>query len=376
MTTLYLDCIFGVSGDMLISSLCGHLKDVSAFMSALMGISCYDDCTVNIRDKKAYGFAGKTFDIVPKKDLHLRRLDDIIKVIDSSNIAQNIKEQSILAFNVLAECEAGVHGVLKEDIHFHEVGAVDTIFDIVGFYILLDMLSIDKVCNSPINVGKGTVKCAHGVLGVPAPAVCELLKGRDIISSNEDGERATPTGSLLISQSSFDVLKLPSGKIQSTAFGFGKREFADGNYVKSIVVNEGLEFSDRVCLLECNIDDMTGEQLGYASQVLMDLGALDVWQQAIYMKKNRVGAKLSVLCKDEDTFAKEIFRHTTTCGIRTSIINRHLRGESTFTVKDGIRIKTTGDISKAEFEDVKNEAIRLGLPIKDIYKKLEEDNEL
>lgn len=376
MRTLFLDCTFGVSGDMLISSLLGHLDDFSLFTKQLEKIECYKDCDrVVIKDVNRYSLKGKMFEIICKKDLQLRRLDDIIKIIKSGNLKKKVEEQAVEAVCRLGAAESQVHGVSIDKVHFHEVGAVDTIFDVVGYFILLDLLNIDRVVNTKINVGSGTVDTQHGLLSVPVPAVCTLLEEQTVFSFDEQGERTTPTGAVLVSSTSSFVSGIPSGKIIYTAYGFGEKEYKDGNYLKSIIIEEDTAFNDVVWLLECNIDDMTAEHLGYACNILMENGAKDVWQQPIYMKKNRLGTKLSVLCNDKSKFLQLIFDHTSTNGIRISRVCRRVRGESTFTVNNGIKIKTTGNLSKAEFDDCANEAHRQNVPIRNIYQKLEEDNE-
>lgn len=375
MRTLFLDCSFGVSGDMLISSLLGHLKDESEFRKKLDDIKCPNEVEVEIETTKRYHVKGKTFRIICENNLQPRCLDDIIKIIESGNLSQEIKQKSIKAFSLLADAESAVHGISKDKVHFHEIGAVDTIFDIVGFYILLDLLCIDKVVNTHVNLGSGKFICEHGEIPVPGPAVLEIMKGRNIISEGEEGERATPTGAVLICASSVDTDGLPKGKLISYGYGFGEKKFKDGNYLRSVIVDGQSCTDDYVYLLECNIDDMTGEQLGYAFEKLMEAGALDVWQQPLHMKKNRVGIKLSVLCLEKDDFVNLIFKHTTTRGIRISGVHRKIRGDSSFKIKDGIKIKVTGNMEKPEFEDVKCEAEKRDVSIKKIYNKLEEHNE-
>lgn len=374
MRRLFLDCSRGVSGDMLISSLLCHLKDERLFFEEMHKLGFGDRANISANDTVKYSVKGKTFEILAQNNLQKRYLDDIINIIDSSGLSKPVKNGSIKAFEALAETEGAIHGLPPEKVHFHEIGAVDTIFDITGFYVLLELLDIEQIINTPVNVGKGQLICEHGILPVPAPATAELLKGRQIFSFGEEGERATPTGAVLIRQSSSDG-EMPMGRLVSIGYGFGTREFKDGNFLRSIIIDSEDCAWDWVYLLECNIDDMTGEGLGYAFEKLMEAGALDVWQQPLFMKKNRMGVKLSVLCRDADAFAELIFKHTTTLGIRISKTQRCLRGESSFAVKDGIRIKRTGDIAKAEFEDVKVRAETLGVSLKNIYKKLEEDNE-
>jgi uncharacterized protein (TIGR00299 family) protein len=234
----------------------------------------------------------------------------------------------IHAFAVLAEAEAKVHGTTVDKIHFHEVGAVDSIVDIAGTFILMGLLKWPRVISSKINVGSGTVKCAHGILPVPAPAALELLNGLPVFSAGEEMERTTPTGALLIRLLASAFSAMPHGKVVFAGYGTGKNESRDiPNVLRATLMESGeIESDYDFCvLIETNIDDMTPQDYLPAMDKLFERGALDVWMEPIYMKKNRPAQKFCCLTPPEkkDAAAEIILRHTTTQGVRYHTVSRN-----------------------------------------------------
>ncbi len=289
---------------------------------------------------------------------HHRGFSEICRIIDGSTLSHGVKARSKAIFQKLAESEAAVHNATIEEVHFHEVGAIDAIGDIVGACVLLELLNIDKVYASKINVGSGTVMCAHGVLNVPAPATQKLLSGLEIFSRGA-GERTTPTGAAIVATITDGQCALPSARLIKSGYGFGKKDFGELNALCAYLLETCEEQTQSVCLLETNIDDMTGEELGFAMERLFDAGALDVFFTPIYMKKNRPAHKLSVLCHEtiKEELLTTLFKHTTTLGVREQTIQRHTLNRQEIVNKDGVRMKHAKgysiDRKKIEYEDVR-----------------------
>ncbi|MCL1941797.1 MAG: nickel pincer cofactor biosynthesis protein LarC, partial [Synergistaceae bacterium] len=272
------------------------------------------------------GTAFRVFDESKGRRVH-RNFRDIEKIFLKSKLAPRIIRECIHAFATLAEAEAKVHGTTVDEIHFHEVGAVDSIVDIAGTYILMELLKWPRVISSSINVGSGTVKCAHGILPVPAPAALELLKGLPVFSAGGEMERATPTGALLIRLLASAFSSMPPGKVIFAGHGLGGRESRDiPNVLRAILMESGESSCDNdfCVLLETNIDDMTPQDYLPAMDKLFENGALDVWTEPIFMKKNRPAQKFCCLTPPEkkDAAAEIILRHTTTQGVRYHYVSR------------------------------------------------------
>jgi len=256
---------------------------------------------------------------------HNRGLKEISEIINHSDITQSAKKMSLAIFDVLAEAEGKVHGLPKEEVHFHEVGAVDSIIDIIGIAVCIDNLSVDSFACSKVYEGQGHVWCQHGMVPVPAPATLELCISNNIplhITDNK-GEMITPTGAAFIASLKPEFGLLPDGKIAGVGIGAGTREYKQANILRVYMIETEdaaipKEYIDKVVLLETNIDDSKGEHLGYAIEKLLEAGALDVYYTPIFMKKNRPAYKLTVLCADDKVEVLEdiIFMETTSIGIR------------------------------------------------------------
>ena len=254
-----------------------------------------------------------------------RGLSDIVNIIANLNVSESVKKQATEIYSLVADAEGKVHGKPVGLVHFHEVGAMDAVADIVGSCILLDMLKPQKIIASPVTVGYGEVKCAHGILPVPAPATIELLADIPIKAGDIEAELCTPTGAAILKYFVDEFTAMPAIVVEKTGYGCGKKEFKKANVVRAVLGEAG-ERPGEVAELSCNLDDMTGEDIGFASELLLDSGALDVWTAPIYMKKSRPGVLLCCLCSahEADKFAELMLKHTTTIGVRKKLCSRYI----------------------------------------------------
>lgn len=252
-------------------------------------------------------------------------LADVKSIIGSLDVPDNVRKNACRVYDALAEAEAHVHGTDIGNIHFHEVGTMDAVADITAVCYLISKLNPEKITVSPIHVGRGTVRCAHGILPVPAPATAYLLKDVPVYSrDNIEGELCTPTGAALVKCFADSFGWMPVMKIQKTGYGLGTKDFSIANAVRVFLYEDESE-AEKVVELDTNIDDMTGEEIGYAAGALFEAGALEVFTTAVNMKKNRPGILLTVLCRNEqkDQIIRAIFRNTTTLGVRVSLKDRY-----------------------------------------------------
>ena len=401
MKILYLDCNMGASGDMLFGALLGLAGNKVPFIEKINSIGI-PHVKVSCKTLTKNGIAGnKVFVKIDGIEEHHhhhvetqkhhshhhehRKLKDINHIISKLKIPKTVKENAQAAYQILAQAESKAHNCEVSQIHFHEIGELDAIADIVGICMLIDEIGADKIIASPVNIGGGFVKCAHGVLPVPAPATTELLKGVPVYSGEIREELCTPTGAAILKHFAKEFGDIPKIKIQKSSYGFGSKEFKVLNAVRAFIgeanflpasapchsgldpesiltlssgkskdnmdtgfhrydKNEG-NFVSEVAKLECNLDDMTGEEIGFAFETILENGALDVWTAPIQMKKNRPGILFSVLCKTEqaDFFAGLILKHTSTFGVRKEILSRYTldrKIETKTTPYGKIRVKT------------------------------------
>jgi uncharacterized protein (TIGR00299 family) protein len=296
------------------------------------------------------------------------------------NISQEVRDNALNVYKILAEAESYVHNTTVDKIHFHEVGELDAIADIVGVCTLLDEIKPDKIFASPVNVGSGQVHCAHGILPVPAPATARILQGVPVYGNDIKGELCTPTGAALLKYFVSEFIPLPQMSISKVGYGMGFKDFESANCVRAIL-GETADITDNITELVCNIDDMTPEHISFAVELLFEQGALDVFTTPIYMKKNRSAVKLSCICKNaqKEEMIKLLFRHTSTFGIREYdckryILNREIKSVS-IPLGD-IHIKTGQGYgvkkSKFEYEDIAEIAKREDMPIEKVLKVLSE----
>lgn len=288
-------------------------------------------------------------------------MSDIENIINGLNVSDKVKGDALAVYGLIAEAESKAHGKPITDIHFHEVGTMDAVADIVGVCYLLEQIAPAKIIVSPLATGFGSVRCAHGILPVPAPATASIIEGIPTYSGDVEGELLTPTGAALLKHFADCFGTRPVMAIEKTGYGMGRKVFAKANMLRTFI-GEADNESDKVVEMKFNVDDMTGEEIGYATGVLMDNGALDVFTTSVYMKKNRPGILFTVLVKleDKEKFAKLIFENTTTIGIRFNEMERFKLarreekvmtrfGEVSFKVSEGFGVTKT----KPEYDDVK-----------------------
>lgn len=386
MKNIYIDCSMGAAGDMLLSALCELMEDQEEFIDSLNALNI-PHVTYTLNKTKKCGILGSHITVSIHGEVegeewhhhHHKGIKDITALISSLPLTQKIKADAIAVYNLIAKAEGQVHGEEMENIHFHEVGTMDAVADVVGVCMAMDKLNPNKITASPVHTGSGTVKCAHGILPVPAPATAIILEGVPIYSDGIRGELCTPTGAALLKYFVKSFGEMPLMKIEKTGYGMGTKDFERANCVRIMLYNEEND-SDEITCLSCNIDDMTGEEMGFATEQLLSAGALEVYTTPVYMKKNRNGILLTLLCKTEDRerFVNLIFKYTTTLGIRENTFKRHVlsRREEIQDTKYGqIRKKISegfGEIKeKYEFDDLREAAIRNETSIIDIKNKLD-----
>ncbi|HHV30474.1 nickel pincer cofactor biosynthesis protein LarC [Acetivibrio mesophilus] len=388
MRILYFDCFSGASGDMILGALLDLGIDIDVFKKELAGLKV-DGFDIAIERKVINSIAVTDVDVIIEKECthhnehhhHCERnLADIEKLIDDSSLKDNVKRLSKKIFGEIARAEAKVHNKPIDHVHFHEVGAIDSIVDIVGTAICLDLLKVDKIYSSPMHDGTGFIECQHGKLPVPVPAVLEMLRDSKIpyITEDVNTELVTPTGIGIIKCVASEFGSMPQMTIESVGYGAGKRQTGRFNALRCVLGSiEGKEKNDDdVCVLETNIDDMNPEVLGYVMNRLFENGALDVFYTSVYMKKNRPGIILTVLSdrEREQELVNIILTETTTLGIRKTIAKRYILEREIKYVNTEfgkIRVKESclGDYKKysPEFEDCKEVAEELRIPLWKVY---------
>ena len=307
-------------------------------------------------------------------------MEEIRGIIHKLKLPPSVTEQVLQIYEEIALAESAVHRTRVNEIHLHEVGMMDAIADITCVAVLLDILGADRIVSSPVTTGYGFVRCAHGVLPVPAPATALLLKGVPTQAGQIEGELCTPTGAALIAHYADTYGNAPAMKIERIGYGFGKKEFTRLNCLRAFLGAAEPESSslsastDRVLELSCNIDDMTGEELGFAAEELLAAGALDVWMTAVQMKKMRPGTVLALLCREEerDRFVRLLFRLSSTIGVRETLHRRYVldrTASAADTPLGSVNYKrSTGygvSRAKAEYEDLKAIARREGLSLRE-----------
>ena len=303
---------------------------------------------------------------------------DIDALIDSLAVSEQVKADAKTVYALIAEAESKVHGRPVTEIHFHEVGTMDAVADVVGVCLLMEQLAPEEVIASPVHTGSGHVHCAHGILPVPAPATAMILQGIPSYSAGVKGELCTPTGAALLKHFANRFGDRPVMTVSAIGYGMGKKDFDQANCVRAFLgESEGVR--EQITKLECNLDDMTGEDIGFATEQLLAAGARDVFTQPVYMKKNRPGVMLSVIClpADADRLARVMMKHTTTLGIRRQDMSRYTlnRGEETVSTPYGdVRIKRSSGMGaqriKPEYEDLAAIAREKGLPLNTIRQEI------
>ena len=332
MKTLYMDCSMGAAGDMLAAALLDVLSDPDGFMDKLnsAGIpkvffSRTHKTTCGIQGSHMEALVDGKEESDIKEHVHCHHsMKDIESIIDNLQVSWGVKENAKAVYQMIAEAESNVHGVPVTDIHFHEVGTMDAIADITAVCMLMEEIGAKQVIVSPIHVGCGSVKCSHGILPVPAPATARILQGCPIYGGEIEGELCTPTGAALLKHFATSFGDMPVMTVSKIGYGVGKKEFKKANCVRVMLGETGYA-TDTIMELDCNIDDMTAEEIGFAMERLFEGGALEVFTIPIGMKKNRPGHLLHVMCEHEDKekMLSLIFKDTTTLGVRESVIHRY-----------------------------------------------------
>jgi uncharacterized protein (TIGR00299 family) protein len=382
MKIVYFDCFAGASGDMILGSLIDAGLSLEQLRNELakLRLTHYELETEKVT-KRGIGGSHVMVNIDQyNHHHHHRHFHDIEKIIQNSDLDEYVKTQSIKIFTRLAEAEAIVHRTTVENIHFHEVGAMDAIIDVVGSVAGLCALGVERVYCSPLHVGTGTVECAHGTLPVPAPATAELIKGKPAYSTGVQGELLTPTGAAILTTLAVDFGPMPLMRVGKVGYGAGTSDPVIPNLLRLIVGESteevmGHDF-ERVAVVETNIDDMNPQIYDYLIQKMLEMGALDVFLLPAHMKKNRPGTLVTVICAPEriDEFADFLMRETTTIGLRWRIDNRTKARRSIQEVQTKygpVKVKVAelggGSINAApEYDDCKRLALAKRVPLKEL----------
>ncbi len=326
MTLAYLDCPSGISGDMTLGALVDAGADLAAIQAGIDSLGL-PSCRLVASDVKRQAFRGLQISVEFAPEHTHRHLHHITAMIDRSRLSARQKELAGRIFLRLAQAEAKVHGSTIEKVHFHEVGAVDSIADIVGTAIGWDLLHIDRLIVSPVPTGHGFVTIAHGRCSIPAPATAELLAGVPLAASDIEAELTTPTGAAIVATLANGFGPLPSMRINRIGYGAGSRDMKVQPNLLRLLLGEPADSNDdleTVWTLEMQLDDTSGEIVGYCTGLLLAAGALDVYTTAVQMKKNRPGVLLTVLCRPPDVERLEtiLFQQTPTLGVRRFAANR------------------------------------------------------
>jgi uncharacterized protein (TIGR00299 family) protein len=327
MRIAYLDCASGISGDMMLGSLLDAGVDLATVQAGIDSLGL-PSCRLAVAETKKCGFRALQLTINHEPEHKHRHLHHIDAMIDGSILTDRQKTLAKTIFLRLAEAEAKVHGSTIQKVHFHEVGAVDSIADIVGSAIAWDLLGVKRIFCSSVPTGSGFVEIAHGRCAIPAPATGELLKGIPLAASSVEGELTTPTGAAIVAAMVDQFGPLPAMTIEKIGYGAGQKDFAHPNLLRLIVgettIAQPSFASDTITLLETNLDDATGETIGHCASLLWQAGALDIATTPLAMKKNRPGVLLQVQCKtnDAERLAEIIFRETTALGLRHTTLER------------------------------------------------------
>ncbi|HWR62568.1 MAG TPA: nickel pincer cofactor biosynthesis protein LarC [Clostridia bacterium] len=416
MRTLYFDCFSGISGDMTVGALLDVGADEKALLEGMEKLKV-DGYRIEIEKKLKNGISGTDFSVILEdheeyeeheyhehhhdghdhghdhdhhvnehnhghqhvhNDAHVHRnMSDIEKIINDSELNERVRMLALKIFKLVAEAEGRIHGKPAGEVHFHEVGAVDSIVDIIGTAICIDSLNVDRIVFSSLPLSRGFVRCQHGVFPLPAPATLEILKDVPVYYTDVNFELVTPTGAAIAKGLAEEFGMVGELAVERIGYGLGKKTYEIPNVLRVMLFNSKKKISDRVMEIETNIDDMTAEQLGSVMDRLFEQGALDVFFTPVLMKKNRPGTKLTVLCHQDrkDALTEALLRHTSTFGVRFSYLDRTILDRETVAVDTcfgSIRCKLgrlTGELLKysPEYEDCKAASEKSGRPISEVY---------
>lgn len=411
MRTIYLDCSMGAAGDMLMAALLELLPEKDTFLQKMQSLGL-PGLEISAEPSVKCGITGTHMRVLihgeeeghPHEHAaeehahshadapeaahahvhvhphHHTDLDELTHRISHLNVSEAVRSDILAVYQSIADAESRVHGVPVEQIHFHEVGSLDALADVTGVCLLMELLAPEQVLASPVHVGSGQVRCAHGILPVPAPATALLLEGIPIYGGSIRGELCTPTGAALLRRFVTRFGPLPPMRVEKTGYGMGTKDFEAANCVRAML-GQTEESAGHILELACNLDDMTPEAVGFAMEQLFAAGALDVYTTPIGMKKNRPGVLLTCMCREDDREAmlRTIFRHTSTLGVRVSVCNRYTLSRRQYAVQtpDGeIRVKESSGWGvlrrKAEFEDLAHIARQTGKSIAEVLDTIPE----
>ena len=403
MKTLFIDCSMGAAGDMLTAALLELFDDpgeISKELNAMgiPGVEYIAEKTVKM------GVTGTHMHVLVMGEEegehhhehdhdhehhhdhehenghhHHSSMADIESVINGLKAPEKVKKDALNVYRVIADAESRVHGTTITEIHFHEVGAMDAVADVAACCYLINKLGADRIVASPVHVGKGIVKCAHGVLPVPAPATALILEGVPTYSKDIDGELCTPTGAALLKYFVNDFGDQPLMKTEAIGYGMGKKDFTVLNAVR-IILGEEAGMTDKIVELEMNLDDMSPERIGFACDRFFELGAVEVYTTPVYMKKSRPGVVLTVMVKEDkrDEMVRAIFKYTTTLGIRENVSKRYALKREIVSVETPFgeihKKQSTGygvEREKYEYDDLAAIAHGEGISIDEVIRALE-----
>ena len=387
MKTLYFDCSSGISGNMTLGALTEIIGDENFLIEELKKLNVHG-YRIEISKKVKNGITGTYVDVILEHNHHNhdgehhhhehRNLEDVNKIIDNSSLDEKVKDLAKRIFLRVAKAESKVHNKPLNEVHFHEVGAIDSIVDIVGTAILINKINPDKIISSVVNDGHGFIECAHGTMSVPVPATSEIFASSNVKFRQIDinTELVTPTGAAIIAELADEFTYLPEMVTEKIGWGSGLKDLKIPNMLK-VYYGEMEKPNEDIVVMETNIDDCGSEILGYTQELLFQKGALDVFFTPIYMKKNRPAYRLTVVCKKEDMkeLQKIIFRETTTIGIRyryeyRSVLKRKL--DEIDTEYGKIKVKKVENDGEnyvyPEYESIKEIATKNNIPLKELYK--------
>jgi pyridinium-3,5-bisthiocarboxylic acid mononucleotide nickel chelatase len=380
MKIAYFDLIGGASGDMLLGALLDAGLELTALQAALADLNL-PGYSLSCRKVSKQGFGATKLDVEVQDSATERHLGDILKLIHSSKLPAPIIQRAQGIFTRLGEVEAGIHGATLEHVHLHELGGIDTIVDVTGFLLALQLLEIDEIHCSSFPLGRGFVRGAHGSIPLPAPATLALLKGAPVTGSEIEKELVTPTGAALLTSLAKTYGPIPQMTLQAVGYGAGGRDLAIPNLLR-VLIGEAQASTGRqvetLVLLETNIDDLNPQIYDHLLERLFAAGALDATLTPMHMKKNRPAVQVSVLCRADSADSLEgiLFAETSTLGIRRSLVERHALPRSFVTVETpygALRLKLAeyapGKVRAApEYEDCRKLAAEAGVPLWEVYR--------
>jgi pyridinium-3,5-bisthiocarboxylic acid mononucleotide nickel chelatase len=377
----YFDCFSGISGDMVLGALVDAGADLNAIEAELRKLGL-EGWSISAEKVKRWAICAMQVKVESSEGHHHRGLSIILGRIEKAGLAPRAADRARRIFTRLAEAEAKVHNMPVEEVHFHEVGAVDSIVDIVGAAIGFELLGIDEFACSAMDVGAGQVKTAHGLLPVPAPAAAELLRGAPVYTSGIARELVTPTGAAIATALSTRYAQIPEMTLRAVGYGAGSADLTEKANVLRILIGEnatseaGEHWDAPVSVIETNLDDMSPQIYGYFVERALAAGALDVFSTAVQMKKNRPGVLLTILCDAAHTarLIDLVFRETTTIGVRTYDVRRKVLDRELVPVATPfgeVRMKISrmnGSVLNAtpEYEDCQRLAVEKGIPLKQV----------